>query len=306
MAGGLTQEAPTKPRGLAVWLLASRPKTLSVTLSPVLLGTAFAISDSAFHGLAFVCALVSGLLIQIGTNFANDYEDYVRGADTEFRKGPTRVTQSGMVSPQAVKRAAIITFSLAVAAGGYLIFRGGWPILVLGLVSIASGIAYTAGRYALAYTGLADLFVLAFFGPIAVGGTYYVQALTLPSYVLIAGIGPGLIAVGTLIVNNVRDINEDRAANKRTLIVRFGRRFGELYYVTCYVIAAVIPVYLISRMDGPYLSLVASAVALIFGVALAGKLRKSEDPAVLNALLGKTAMVLLVYSVAWGAGWIVG
>lgn len=277
-----------------------------MTLSPVLLGTAFTIESGAFHALAFCCALVSGLLIQVGTNFANDYKDFVRGADTEQRKGPVRVTQSGLVSPSSIKLATIVAFGLAFLAGLYLVFRGGWPILVLGLGSIASGVAYTAGRYALAYTGLADLFVLAFFGPVAVGGTYYVQALELPLYVVLAGLGPGLIATGTLIVNNVRDINEDRAANKRTLIVRFGRRFGEVYYYGCFFVAALVPASLIWAAGDYYPALAASLVVLGSGVVLGEKLRSTSDPRVLNPLLGKTALALLVYACTWGAGWLIG
>lgn len=286
-----------------VWIQAARPKTLSAAVSPVLLGTAFAVADHAFHALAFVCALLGAVLIQIGTNFANDYKDFERGTDTVARKGPLRVTQAGLVSRDAVKRATIIAFSLAFISGLYLVARGGWPILAIGLVSIASGVAYTAGRYALAYTGLADLFVLVFFGPVAVGGTYYVQALSLPPEVVVAGIGPGLLATAILLANNIRDIDEDGVADKRTLVVRFGRTFGVGSYSVCIVGAALIPLVLVLWTSGHSWALIATAVALGLGIPLAATLRRTDDPMVLNPLLGKTAQLLLVYSVVLGMGW---
>ena len=306
MAGGLNGERVATPAALSIWIQAARPKTLPAAVSPVLLGTAFAVAGDAFHALAFVCAMLGAVLIQIGTNFANDYQDFTRGADTEARKGPLRVTQAGLVSRDAVKRASVIAFSLAFIAGIYLIFRGGWPILFVGLVSIASGVAYTAGRYALAYTGLADLFVLVFFGPVAVGGTYFVQALALPPEVIVAGFGPGLLATAILLANNVRDIDEDRAANKRTLVVRFGRGFGTGFYAVCIVGAALIPLVLVLWTSGQGWALMATAVALGLGMPLAATLKKTDDPMVLNPLLGKTAQLLLVYCVVFGAGWILG
>lgn len=294
------------PRPFSVWLQAARPKTLPAALAPVLLGTAFALADGVFHGLAAGCALLAAVLIQIGTNFANDYQDFVRGADTEARKGPQRVTQAGLVTAAAVKRATIIAFGLAFVSGLYLIARGGWPILVIGLISISSGIAYTAGKYALAYTGLADLFVLVFFGPVAVGGTYFVQALSLPPEIVVAGFGPGLLATAILLANNVRDINEDRDANKRTLVVRFGRTFGVGLYALCIVLAAMIPAGLALSTSGHGWSLLASVIAIAIGAPLIRTLRTSEDPVVLNPLLGHTAKLLLIYSVVFGAGWVLG
>ena len=291
---------------LGIWIRAARPKTLPAAISPVLLGAAFAVADDAFHALAFVCAMLGAVLIQIGTNFANDYQDFARGADTKARKGPLRVTQAGLVSAEAVKKAAVIAFSLAFIAGIYLIVRGGWPILVVGLLSIAAGVAYTAGRYALAYTGLADLFVLVFFGPVAVGGTYFVQALALPPEVIVAGFGPGLLATAILLANNVRDINEDRNANKRTLVVRFGRGFGVGFYAVCIVGAAMVPLVLVLWVSGHSWALLATAVALGLGMPLAATLRGTDDPMVLNPLLGKTAQLLLVYCIVFGVGWMLG
>ena len=297
---------PHPPSPAAVWLLAARPKTLPAAVAPVLLGTAFAVADGGLHLVACACALLGAVLIQVGTNFANDAADFERGADTAARKGPLRVTQAGLVTAPQVKRAAAAAFGLAFLAGLYLIGRGGWPVLVLGLAAIASGVAYTAGRYALAYTGLADLFVLLFFGPVAVLGTYYVQTLVLMPWVGVAGLGPGFLATAILVANNVRDVEEDRAAGKRTLVVRFGRSFGTTLYAACISGAVAVPAALALWIGGHAGVLAASLVASVFGRPLARTLRATDDPAVLNPLLGKTARLLLVYSVAFGLGWFFG
>ncbi len=208
------------------WLLAIRPKTLGAAVAPVLVGTAMAVEAGRGHVPSAFVALACALLIQIGTNFSNDYLDFEKGADAETRKGPTRVTQAGLVTPQGMRRATAGVFGLAFALGLYLVYRGGWPVLLIGVLSIAAGVLYTAGRFSLAYLGLADGAVLLFFGPVAVGGTYYVQALAVTPAVLVGGLAPGLLATAVLLVNNVRDVAEDRAAGKRTLVVRRGRRFG--------------------------------------------------------------------------------
>ncbi len=247
--------------------------------------------------------MLGAVFIQIGTNYSNDAEDHVRGADTEARKGPLRATAAGLVTAGQMRAAAGVAFGLAFVAGLYLIVRGGWPILALGLVCIASGIAYTVGRYALAYTGLADLFVLVFFGPVAVGGTYYVQALSLPSWVPIAGLGPGFLATAILLANNVRDVEEDRVADKRTLVVRFGRAAGVRLYSACVSGAVVVPASLALVARDHVGVLAASALAAVVGRRLARTLATTRDPAVLNPLLGKTAGLLFVYSVAFALGW---
>lgn len=292
-----------RPSTFRIWWDAARPKTLWAAVAPVLLGVGLAMEQGAFHALAALCALAGAVLIQIGTNFVNDSEDAVKGADNEARKGPVRAVASGYVSPGAMRAAAAVTFALAVAAGGYLIARGGWPILALGLVCIASGVAYTAGKYALAYTGLADLFVLVFFGPVAVAGTYYVQALDLPGWVPVAGLGPGALATAILLANNVRDVHEDRAADKRTLVVRFGRTFGVRLYGAMVTLAVVVPAAMVVVSRGHLGALVASLIASLVGRRLTGTLRQSEDPAVLNPLLGKTALLLFVYCAAFALGW---
>jgi 1,4-dihydroxy-2-naphthoate octaprenyltransferase len=196
-----------------------------------------------------------------------------------------------------------VAFGLAFLSGVYLIVRGGWPILALGLAAIASGIAYTAGRYALAYTGLADLFVLVFFGPVAVAGTYYVQTLTLTPWVAVAGLGPGLLSTAILLANNVRDVEEDRAADKRTLVVRFGRSAGVALYAACLTGGALVPLVLAS-VDGRWGAGVASVLVAGVGGSLARTLARSTDLLVLNPLLGRTALLLLAYCLAFGLGWL--
>ena len=290
--------------GARLWIEAARPKTLPAAIAPVLVGVGLAVGEGAFHALAATCALLGAVFIQVGTNYANDAEDFVRGADTDARRGPRRATAAGLVTAGQMRAAAAVAFGLAFASGVYLIVRGGWPILALGLASIASGYAYTAGRYALAYTGLADLFVLVFFGPVAVGGTFYVQALSLPGWVPIAGLGPGFLATAILLANNVRDVEEDRQADKRTLVVRFGRPFGVRLYNACVSGAVVVPAALALVARDHVGVLAASALAAVAGRRLARTLAATTDPAVLNPLLGKTAMLLFGYSVAFALGWV--
>ncbi|MEL7267761.1 MAG: 1,4-dihydroxy-2-naphthoate octaprenyltransferase, partial [Planctomycetota bacterium] len=217
------------------WLLAARPKTLIAALSPVAMATAMAIADGGVHMLALAFALIGAISVQIGTNFCNDYCDFFQGADTDDRKGPTRAVQAGLISPRAMLIATILMFLITAIATCALAMRAGWPFLVIGALSILFGVLYTAGKYSLAYQGLGDPFVLVFFGPVAVAGTYYVQTLQWNNLgaVAIAGLAPGLIATGLLVVNNLRDIDEDRAASKRTLAVRYGATFSRVQYTVC-------------------------------------------------------------------------
>jgi 1,4-dihydroxy-2-naphthoate octaprenyltransferase len=205
------------------WILAARPKTLAAAVVPVVVG--FALARFA-HWPSFWFALGSAVFIQIGTNFVNDALDFRKGADTHERLGPLRVTQAGLLSADAVLRGAYVCFALAVVCGVPLVLRGGWPIVVIGLTSIAAAYAYTGGPYPLAYNGLGELFVMAFFGVVAVGGTYYLQTLTMNRDALLAGVACGALAIVLLAINNLRDLENDRASNKRTLAARFGPRFA--------------------------------------------------------------------------------
>ena len=284
-----------------VWILAARPKTLFAAVAPVLMGTALAHAAGHFHLLSALCALVGAVLIQIGTNFANDYVDYVKGTDTAERLGPLRVTQAGLVSPRTMKRATALVFGLAVLVGCYLVGRGGWPIVVVGLTAILWGYLYTAGPYPLGYHGLGDLFVLVYFGPVAVGGTYYVQALTVTWPVLILGLSPGLFSLAILTVNNLRDIDNDRAAGKKTLAVRFGRTATCLQYVLAVVLGSSIPLFVfLAERRFPW-----SLLSLIVPVAAIPALRTvftSREGPVLNNVLATTGKLLLLFTVLYSVG----
>lgn len=209
------------------WLLASRPKTLSAAIVPVLIGTAMAV-PRPIHWALFACTLLGSVFIQIGTNFVNDALDFKKGADTGERLGPLRVTQAGLISAEAVLRGAYICFVLAALCGVPLIYRAGWPLLVIGVLSIFAAYAYTGGPYPLAYNGLGELFVLIFFGFVAVGGTYFVQTQTMATDVLLAGFAAGSLAVVLIAINNLRDVAGDRKSNKRTMAVRLGEPLARL------------------------------------------------------------------------------
>lgn len=283
------------------WFLALRPKTLPAAAVPVVVGIAVAWAEGTFVALPALAALVGALLIQIGTNFVNDYFDFVQGADTAARIGPTRAVAAGLLTPAAMKRAFVATFGLAFLVGIYLVVRGGWPIVIIGLASIASGIAYTAGRHSLAYVGLGDVFAFVFFGPVAVAGTHYVQALRWSETALLASIPIGCLVVAILVVNNVRDVDTDRAAGKRTLAARLGRGFGRAEYVTLLAAAFLTPVLFLAtgRTGWPgLLPLLAAPLALAPLRAILG----TTDGPTLNRALGQTARLLAVFGGLWAVG----
>lgn len=219
---------------MKAWLLAARPKTLSAAVAPVLVGTALAYRGAAsIHWIAFSCALLGAIFIQIGTNLVNDALDFKRGADTHERLGPVRVTQAGLLPANAVLGGAYGCFVIAALCGIPLILRGGWPILAIGVFSIVAAYAYTGGPYPLAYHGLGEVFVMVFFGLIAVEGSYYVQRLTFSIEALFGGVCCGALAVVLLAINNYRDLASDRTNRKLTLAARFGERFaiGEIEWM---------------------------------------------------------------------------
>jgi len=287
------------------WLLAARPATLSAAVAPVVVGTALAVRDGGFHALAAAAALIGALLIQIGTNLLNDVDDFERGADTADRLGPTRVTQSGLLAAAEVRRAGWATFAAAAAVGLYLIYRAGWPIFVLGIAALASGRAYTGGPWPLGYRGLGDLFVFVFFGVAAVAGTYYVQALHVTGIVWAATVPLGTLATAILVVNNVRDVETDRAAGKRTLPVRFGERFGRLEYATLLGLAYAVPLVL-------WLSKSTSTIVLLpwltvpMAIPLARSVMTTTEGPALNDALGGTARLQLLFGILFAVGLVAG
>lgn len=287
------------------WILAVRPKTLWAAFAPVLIGVAMAQADGVMHAPSALAALLGAFLIQIGTNFANDYGDFKKGVDAQNRQGPLRVTQAGLVTPRAMLRATVLVFFLAALVSAYLVWRAGWPIVIIAVLSIGSGVLYTVGPRPFGYVGLGDLFVLIFFGPVAVGGTYYVQALGCPPAVLLAGLAPGLLAVAILVVNNLRDVEGDARAGKRTLAVRFGETFARVEYALCVVGATVlVPVALVLCQGGRHrLVLVATLALPLMAVPLKTVLITGTG-ATLNPALGGTARGLLIYSVLFALGWV--
>jgi 1,4-dihydroxy-2-naphthoate octaprenyltransferase len=285
---------------MQVWILAARPKTLIASISPVLIGSVLALSSGTFDLTCFLFTLATALGIQIGTNFANDYFDFIKGADTAARKGPTRATQAGLVLPKTMKRATGVVFALTALSGCYLVWQGGLPIAFLLALSILLGILYTGGPFPLAYLGLGDLFVLLFFGPIAVVSTDYLQTHLFSWEALLAGLSTGALSSALLVVNNLRDIDEDRLAEKRTLPVRWGRRFGKIQYLLC-LLCAFLPLPLLSPAH-PF-SLLAF-LALLPSMPLAYAVLRNQDPSQLNAILAKTGQLLLIYTLLFCVGWL--
>ena len=284
------------------WILAARPKTLLAGFSPVAIGACLAIRDGDFHGLAVLGALLVAISVQIGTNFCNDYCDFFQGADTVDRKGPTRAVQAGLISSRSMLTATIVMFSITALMAVLLSLRAGWPFLVLGALSILFGVLYTAGRFSLAYLGIADPFALFFFGPVAVAGTDYVQTLQFDWAAVVAGLGPGLLATGLLVVNNLRDIDEDRAANKRTLAVRFGATFSRWQYTACVIGSALVPVAFTWVDGGPSARWTLLACLMLLPALYVISKVWHRNGAALGPCLGMTAGLLLLFTVLFCAG----
>ena len=291
------------PANLKHWILAFRPKTLTAAVAPVMIGTAMAFGDGVHHWLSAAVCLFVALTIQIGTNLANDYFDFKKGADTEERIGPTRVTQAGLIKPETVRLSFILTFALSALASAWLVQRGGWPLAVIAALSIISGILYTAGPKPLGYVGLGDVFVLIFFGPVAVGGTYYVQSFEMNYAIILAGLGPGLISAAILTVNNLRDIDSDSKTGKRTLAVRFGRSFAQFEYLLTILLASLMPVIIYFLIEDHPAMLMASFTALLAIPGIITVFTKTDGPSLNNAL-AFTGKLLLIYSVLFSLGWI--
>ena len=281
-----------------------RPKTLWAGATPVLIASAMAADAGAYHTLPALAALIGALLLQIGANFANDYSDFFKGADTEERIGPVRATQAGLISPQVMKGAIIVTFAAVLLPGAYIVYRGGPVFLLIGIAGIVSGLLYTGGPRPFGYMGLGELFVLAFFGPIALGGTYYLQALELPREIAIMGLAPGLFSVAILTVNNLRDIDGDRKAGKRTLAVRFGRTFARVEYTVALLAATWgVPGYVCWKVGDHNTALIGGAALLVALPTLRVVLTKTDGES-LNRALANTGKHLLLFSILFSIGWL--
>jgi 1,4-dihydroxy-2-naphthoate octaprenyltransferase len=298
------------------WLMAARPQTLPAGAAPVIIGVGLAVADGMFAPLPAFAALVGALLIQVGTNFANDYYDAIKGTDTDDREGFTRVTAGGLIAPERVRRAMATTYGLAVVVGLYLVFVGGVPILVVGLSSILAGLLYTGGPYPYGYYGLGDLFVFVYFGLVAVTGTYYVQAVvamdagvlplgipsgTVTAASVLAGVAAGALSTAILVVNNIRDIETDREAGKRTLAVMLGYRWSRGEYLVLLGSAYVVPVVLWAGL-GYTPGVLLAVLSLPLAAVTARTVLTETDGDALNSALERTGQLLALYAVLFTAG----
>lgn len=290
----------TTPASLQTWLLASRPRTLPAAATPVIVGSAAAMSTGHFAAGPALAALLGALLLQIGANLANDVFDYQKGVDTSARLGPLRVTQAGLLTPRQVLTGMAVVFGLAALCGVYLVAVSGWPILVVGLVSILAAMAYTGGPYPLGYHGLGEAAVFVFFGPVAVVGTYYVQTKSLDALALWTSMPVGLLTVAILVVNNLRDIATDRATGKLTLAARFGASWTRREYIFVLVLAYLFPVLML-------IADVSRAWILLPWISLPLFIQRIQDiyrleGRALNKLLGDTGQLELVFGVLFSLG----
>jgi 1,4-dihydroxy-2-naphthoate octaprenyltransferase len=289
------------PSGARIWLMAARPRTLPAAVAPVLVGTALAGQAGVFHPLTFIATLVGAVFIQVGTNLSNDYSDARRGADTEDRLGPVRVTAGGLVPPRQVLMATWVSFGVAVLVGIYLVAVAGWELLLVGGASILAGVLYTGGPRPYGYEGLGELFVFAFFGIVAVTGSYFVQAKELPWEAFVLAVPVGLLAAAILMVNNIRDLETDRRAGKRTLAVRLGRhRARRLYALMVYVAFFFAPLPWVLGSLSAWLLLPWLAIPL--AVPLVRTVANHTDGPTLNAALARTGVLQLIFCLLLSGG----
>jgi len=287
--------------GIGTWLLAARLRTLPVAAAPVAVGAALAIAEGRGRALPAAAALLGALWIQIGANFANDVFDFERGADAEGRIGPPRAAQLGLLTPRQMKIGTAVAFGIASLFGVYLIAVGGWPIALIGILSIAAGLAYTGGPFAFGYHGFGEVAVFAFFGVAAVCGTYYVQALDLQPIAIAGSLPIGAFATAVLVVNNLRDIDSDRSAGKRTLAVRFGHRAARLEYAGLLVFAyAMLPV--LGHAGASRSAVILPLATLPFAASLVSTLWRASDGPTLNAALARTATLEIAFAALLAVG----
>ena len=282
-------------------LLTARPKTLAAAVVPVMVATALARAEGfEVAWWISICALLSAVMIQVGTNFVNDALDFVKGADTETRLGEARAAQSGWFSHRFVLAGGFACFAVALVLGIPLAWVGGWPIVGIGLVSLALGYAYTGGPYPLAYVGLGDLFVILFFGVVAVGGVFYLQTHTLPTPALVAGLQVGLLATVLIAINNLRDLEQDRLVHKRTLAVRLGARFAKFEIPVLLAVAFALNAYWFNA--GHPHAAIYSSCAIIPAVPVVAAVMTRPAGRAFNGLLARAAGVHVLFGVALSYG----
>lgn len=277
------------------WFLATRPKTLPASTAPVILGSAAAFSDGKINWTLAVITIICALLIQIIVNFINEIYDFKKGVDTDERLGPTRGVATGSINGKAMKNASIALIIITFALGMILVFSSDYKIFIVGILSLLFAWLYTGGPYPLSYHGIADIFVLIFFGIIAVCGTYYVQTGTVTKAVFIASFSPGLFSMNILGVNNLRDLKTDQAAGKTTLAVRFGSKFAIILYDILNYTACLLVPYLLAYNTVSFYMLIPMA-ALPFSIILSKNIRKKTGKE-LNSQLAGTGKLLLLHSI---------
>ena len=296
-----TDSGVGRPSAARIWLQAARPRTLPAAVAPVLVGTALAASEGVFSTATFLAALLGALFIQIGTNLSNDYSDARRGADTEDRLGPVRVTAGGLVPPRQVLRATWVAFALAVLAGSYLIAITGWELLLAGAASILAGVLYTGGPRPYGYAGLGEIFVFLFFGLVAVAGSYFAQTERLSAEALLLAIPVGLLASAILVVNNVRDLETDRRAGKNTLAVRLGRSRTRLLY-TAMIAGAYLTVTLPWLFGDLEPWVLTSWLSVRLAIPMVTIVRTRTDGPTLNRALAGTGSLQLTFCLLLALG----
>lgn len=286
---------------LSIWVEAARPKTLAAAIVPVMVGASLALQDDALILTNTIIALICAILIQIGTNFANDYFDFVKGSDTDERIGFRRATADGLVTEKQMLNATIFTMGLAFVLGLYLVWAAGWVILALGMLSLIFGILYTGGPFPLGYNGLGDLFVFIFFGFVAVMTTYYINAMEWSMDAFWASVAVGGLCVNILVVNNLRDVEQDKVSGKKTLGVLFGETTLKVEYLLMVLLAFAIPPHFLFQLNFNYwilLPFLSLPLAIYFVYVIWTEADKSK----LNPMLERTAQFMILYGVLFSAG----
>jgi 1,4-dihydroxy-2-naphthoate octaprenyltransferase len=282
------------------WLLASRPKTLPAAVAPVIIGSAVAFAEGGFRIGPALAAFLGALLLQIGANLANDVFDFEKGADQHDRLGPMRVTQAGLLSPREVKIGMWLTFVLAALCGIYMTLVSGWFILLIGFLAILAAIAYTGGPFPYGYKGLGEVFVFIFFGFAAVCGTYYAHTTFISQLAVLSSVPVGLLIVAILIVNNVRDYDSDKTANKKTLAVRFGLPWAQQEFITVVILAFVfIILMVITDIATPWILLTWLSIPLVFSTSSSVLNQRGR---ILNKTLAETGRLTLIFSLLYSIG----
>lgn len=288
---------------LKAWVMAARPRTLAAATGPILVATSLAVFETGRASWLFaLLAYLSTLGLQVGTNLANDALDFIKGTDTHERVGPTRVSSAGLLDPKTVLRGAWIAFAFAFLMGLPLIVAGGWPILAIGLSGILFGYAYTGGPYPLAYNGLGELFVIAYFGVAAVGGLYFLHTGALSARAIVAGLQVGLLATALIAVNNLRDREGDARAGKHTLAVRFGETFARVEISVCLML----PLLLQAVLWKPAFAMAPVLVCVYPAWKLGRDVARTPPGRIYNQYLGRAARVLILFSVSYAAALAVG